>query len=95
MRSSELLSKQWCDLVFENRNREYGAYRLRAQAGQRYRRALGVVGGTLLLSESMVMRGSDIFLDDTTVPQLEKKLNVKIKLTPQDGAKLFDNIVGI
>ena len=49
MRSSELLSKQWCDLVFENRNREYGAYRLRAQAGQRYRRALGVVGGTLLL----------------------------------------------
>lgn len=49
MRSSELSSKQWCDLVFENRNREYGAYRLRAQAGQRYRRALGVVGGTLLL----------------------------------------------
>lgn len=53
------------------------------------------LGGTLLLSESMVMRGSDIFLDDTTVPQLEQKLNVKIKLTPQDGAKLFDNIVGI
>ncbi|MBP0963874.1 MAG: DUF512 domain-containing protein [Oscillospiraceae bacterium] len=53
------------------------------------------LGGTLLLSESMVMRGSDIFLDDMTVAQLEKKLNVKIKLTPQDGAKLFDNIVGI
>ncbi len=53
------------------------------------------LGGTLLLSESMVMRGSDIFLDDSTVPQLEKKLNVKIRLTPQDGAKLFDNIVGI
>lgn len=53
------------------------------------------LGGTLLLSESMVMRGSDIFLDDMTVPQLEKKLNVKIKLTPQDGAKLLDNIVGI
>ena len=53
------------------------------------------LGGTLLLSESMVMRGSDIFLDDMTVPQLEKKLNVKIKLTPQDGARLFDNIVGI
>ena len=53
------------------------------------------LGGTLLLSESMVMRGSDIFLDDMTVPQLEQKLNVKIKLTPQDGAMLFDNIVGI
>ena len=53
------------------------------------------LGGTLLLSECMVMRGSDIFLDDMTVPQLEQKLNVKIKLTPQDGAMLFDNIVGI
>ena len=53
------------------------------------------LGGTLLLSESMVMRGSDIFLDDMTVPQLEQKLNVKIRLTPQDGAMLFDNIVGI
>lgn len=27
-------------MVFENRNREYGAYRLRAQAGMRYRRAM-------------------------------------------------------
>ena len=49
MRSSELLSEKWCDLVFENRNRAYGAYRLRAQAGRRYRRALGVVGGSLAL----------------------------------------------
>lgn len=45
MRSSELLSKEWCDLVFENRNREYGAYRLRAQAGMRYRRAMAMVFG--------------------------------------------------
>jgi len=30
-------------LVFENRNREYGAYRLRAQAGMRYRRAMIMV----------------------------------------------------
>ena len=39
--SSDLLcSKEWCDLVFEGRNKEYGAYKLRAEAGMRYKRAV-------------------------------------------------------
>jgi len=37
---NELFYKKWCDLIFEGRNKEYGAYRLRAEAGARYRRAL-------------------------------------------------------
>ena len=40
MRSVDLVSREWCDLVFEGRNRSYGAYRLRQEAGRRYRRAL-------------------------------------------------------
>lgn len=40
MRSSDLLSKEWCDVIFENRNKDYGAYALRRQAGMRYRRTL-------------------------------------------------------
>lgn len=49
MRSSVLLSKEWCDLVFAGRNKAYGAYRLRAQAGWRYRWAMLVVVGTFVL----------------------------------------------
>lgn len=49
MRSPNLLSKEWCDLIFENRNKEYGAYSLRRQAGARYRRALSVIIGAFLL----------------------------------------------
>ena len=49
MRSSHLVSREWCDLVFENRNKAYGAYRLRAQAGRRYRLAVGAVVGAALL----------------------------------------------
>lgn len=48
MRTSVLLSKAWCDLVFEGRNKAYGAYRLRAQAGWRCRVALGLVAGVIL-----------------------------------------------
>ena len=40
MQSSDLKSRAWCDIVFEHRNKEYGAYRLRQQAGARYRYAL-------------------------------------------------------
>lgn len=40
MRSADLVSREWCDLVFEGRNRSYGAYRLRQEAGRRYARAL-------------------------------------------------------
>lgn len=35
MAKIDLISKQWCDLVFKGRNKEYGAYRLRAHAGKR------------------------------------------------------------
>ncbi len=51
MNKAELLSKAWCELVFEGRNRSYGAYRLRRNAGKRYRIALFVVFilGLLLL----------------------------------------------
>ena len=49
MRSVDLVSREWCDLVFEGRNRQYGAYRLRKEAGRRYARALWGVCLCLLL----------------------------------------------
>lgn len=53
MRSSELLSKEWCDIVFAHRNRSYGAYQLRRRTGTRYRYALltimGAVAGVLMI----------------------------------------------
>lgn len=46
--TDELFSKAWCELIFEGRNKEYGAYRLRRSAGRRYRFAmlcvLGIAG---------------------------------------------------
>lgn len=49
MRSREdIYSKEWCDLVFEGRNKAYGAYKLREQTGARYRCVLTLLLGTLL-----------------------------------------------
>ena len=49
MSKIDLSSKQWCDLVFEGRNREYGAYKLRAEQGNRNKIALLVVIGLIIL----------------------------------------------
>ena len=40
MSKVNLTAKDWCDLVFEGRNKEYGAYRMRAQHGKRQLRAV-------------------------------------------------------
>lgn len=45
MNSQTLLSKEWCELVFEGRNKAYGAYVLRRDAGLRYRRVAMLLGG--------------------------------------------------
>ena len=43
MKEKELYSKKWNDLLFEHRNKDYGAYRLRAETGRRYAGALIVL----------------------------------------------------
>jgi len=43
LRDVDLNSKEWCDLVFEHRNKEYGAYYLRKTAARRRLFALSVV----------------------------------------------------
>ena len=52
-------------------------------------------GTELLISQSMLMQNSDIFLDDLTVSDIEKELDIKIKTTQNDGYELLDAILGI
>lgn len=52
-------------------------------------------GTELLISSSMLMQNSDIFLDDLTVSDVEKELDIKIKTTQNDGYELLDAILGI
>ena len=40
MSKVDIISREWCDLVFEGRNKSYGAYDLRSKAGRRHVLAL-------------------------------------------------------
>ncbi len=60
MSKIDLASREWCDLVFEGRNKEYGAYRNRANKGKFQLRAiifvvivLAVIAGALLAKSAV------------------------------------------
>lgn len=53
------------------------------------------LGDELIISSSMLMRDSEIFLDDLTVSDVENELNVKIRSTQNDGFELLDAIMGV
>lgn len=61
MADNELLKKGWCDKVFEGRNQDYGAYKLRKETGRRYGKALGCVGSLFLMIAAPIVIITIIF----------------------------------
>lgn len=83
VRSSELLSKEWCDIVFEHRNKDYGAYRLRRRAGARYRYALTVVLGGFLLCVALYT-GTRLYIRYVLQRDMAEAKDMLDKLKPSD-----------
>lgn len=48
------------------------------------------LGARLLIPVNMLRHGGDVFLDDTTVPQVEQALHIPITVVEQDGYALLD-----
>lgn len=49
LRDNQILGKKWCNLLFEDRNKDYGAYKIRKETGRRYTRALGCLVSLLFI----------------------------------------------
>lgn len=84
MAKIDLAAKDWCDLIFEGRNKEYGAYALRAGARARYTRAVITVLIIVLaciflplLVKTMVPKQEDTTMDATTNLSQIKEAEVK------------------
>ncbi|MBQ4533996.1 MAG: DUF512 domain-containing protein [Ruminococcus sp.] len=52
------------------------------------------LGDELLISSSMLRSGSDVFLDDLTVPEVSQKLGVSVTATNNDGYDLLEAMLG-
>lgn len=53
------------------------------------------LGSELLISSAMLMHNSEIFLDDLTMTDVERELNIKVHSVNNDGYELLDAIMGI
>jgi len=53
------------------------------------------LGSVLLISESMLKSGEKVFLDDITVHDIEKELNIKIEAVKNTGRDFVNKVLGI
>ncbi len=51
------------------------------------------LGEELVLSTSMLRHGEDVFLDNTTVAEVEKALGVTVRIVQNDGYELLDTLL--
>lgn len=53
------------------------------------------LGEELLISDSMLKTGEDVFLDDVTVDMVEKQLGVKVSVVENNGQDFINKVLGI
>jgi len=98
MSKVDLASRDWCEMVFEGRNKEYGAYRHRANKGKFQLRAIIIV--ILMIAaivafifaksavEAAINKGKDIEIETTVQLQELKKDEPKKEEKKREEPKL-------
>lgn len=87
MSKVDLIDKGWVDLVFEGRNQEYGAYRLRKNTGKRNAYAIVIVCALAALAFAAIsivafiesQQAKVAITTDVELSQLAKKKEVKVE----------------
>ena len=81
MSKIDLVSRDWCEIVFEGRNKEYGAYRLRSKAGARNLKSLitlfiimGIIAAIVITQSvvSNIVKEKNANLDSENITQLSQ-----------------------
>ena len=79
MAKVDLTSQEWCDLIFEGRNKDYGAYKMRARAARRLNFSvvlvivIAAVGFSIPRLITMVTpEKKEVMTEVTTLSQLEE-----------------------
>jgi protein TonB len=81
----DLLKKQWLDIVFEGRNKMYGAYELRTSNGKTTMRSL-IIGGIIFTFLVSIPVLANLLPDDTEDNTLDQKITT-VKLPPKEKPK--------
>ena len=81
MAKDNLTSKEWCDLIFQGKNKEYGAYRIRLESTERYNRSMFIIlvvvlaGFSLLkMNEVTTPKQDEVVVEVSTISQLDEPI---------------------
>ena len=96
MEANKILSADFLDLLFEDRNKEYGAYNLRKTYNRRITRALIItasvaalaIGGSLLASNLKSSKDNKIKLQEMTLTEVKQEEEKKIIPPPPPPPKV-------
>ncbi len=85
----DLSSKEWCDLVFEGKNKDFGAYQLRTNSVKRHNKAviytlIGlIIVGVAIFSTLKIQQ----IIAERQLKDAAEQENVTVDLTPKDQPK--------
>ena len=68
MAKDNLTSQEWCDLIFQGKNKEYGSYRMRLDSPTRHNRSFFIILVVVLIGFSLLK------ISEVTTPKEEEKL---------------------
>ncbi|BEG99644.1 TonB family protein [Bacteroides sedimenti] len=81
MAKNNLTSREWCDIIFQNKNKEYGAYQIRLESPRRYNQSLFITLVVVLAGFSLMKLGEiaapktkEVVVEVSTISTLEKPL---------------------
>lgn len=89
MQKINIFSEEWCDIVFEGRPKDYGAYVLRKYSSKRHRTAIIVTLVVFLavftlpgLVRSIIPSGRDVNVEVTNLANIDLEKNKKKDIEP-------------
>jgi TonB family C-terminal domain len=91
MAENDLTSKEWCDLIFQGRNKEYGAYKMRVDSPKRHSWSLLIIAtavlilvGLLKIIEVTTPKQKEVFAEVANLSQLNEVVVVDMsKVAPK------------
>lgn len=84
MAKIDLVSQNWCDLIFAGRNKSYGAFKMRADSGKRHSKAVVIV---VFLTIAAILIP---YLVKLATPKQEIKTTEVVSLSKLQEAKVKD-----
>ena len=84
-REVNLSSREWCDLVFEGKNKDFGAYVIRTESTKRHNLAvlLALIGAVAVAALSFGLMKANQYLEERRLAALRDQKTIIVDFTPE------------